>query len=115
MSVRDGSPGGTSALDVVNKRPFAEPADAGVGVQLDALCAVGVANMRCATAAARIDIADDMLEPAEASALVLVLLAWLQAVVPSRLLEETDVMRSLKHPASLACWRWKVCSEKFCG
>ena len=49
------------------------------GVQLDALCAVGVTNMRCATARARIDIADDMLESAEASALVrVVLLAWLQ-------------------------------------
>ena len=77
MSRKGWLPGGDGTLDIVNKCPFAEPADAGVSIQLDALCAVGVANVRCATAGARVDIADDMLEPAEASALVRVLLAWL--------------------------------------
>lgn len=77
MWPRGGSPGRTGALDIVNKCPFAEPADARIGVQLNTLCAVGVANMRCATAGASVDIADDMLKPAEARALVRVLLARL--------------------------------------
>ena len=103
LSRRGESPGGTGALDNVNKCPFAEPADAGIGVQLNALCAVGVANMRCATAGARVDIADDMFKPAEASALVRVLLAWLQAMKPSRLLKKTNIMRNFKHPARPIC------------
>lgn len=101
--MRGGSPRGTGALDIVNKCPLTEPADAGVGVKLDALCAVGVANMRCTTAGARVDIADDVLKLAEPSALVLLLLARLQAVISSRLLKETNVMRNLKHHASLVC------------
>ena len=104
LSRRGESPGGIGALDIVNKCPFAEPADAGIRVQLNALCTIGVANVRYATAGAGVHIADDMLEPAEASALVRVLLARLEGMVSSRLLEKTNVVRNFKHLASLLLW-----------
>ena len=53
--------------------------------------------MRCTTAGALPDIAHDVLEAAEPATLMLMLLALLQAVEPSRRLQEANVVGNLKH------------------
>ena len=114
LARRGDLPGATGAVAIVNKCPLAEPADAGIGVQLNTLCAVGVANMRRPTAGASVDIADDMLKSAEARALVRLLLARLQVVIPGRLLKKTNIVRNFKHPPTLGLRRWQAAlSEAF--
>ena len=62
--------------------------------------------MRLPAAGACIHVAHDVLELAEACAIVMLLLACLQAVVSRRLLKKSNVVGNLKHAASLVSWRW---------
>ena len=64
--------------------------------------------MRLAAAGAGIHVAHNVLELAEACAVVMLLLACLQAVISRRLLKKSNIMGNLKHPTSPVSWRWNA-------